>query len=289
MAYCKYCGKLIPEGSSCDCPAAKGESEIKEISENVKDTAENAAESVKNEAAEAVSDVKQQSFETIDKIKSDIADTVQNIGEKAGEAASRIDNAAGEAAEKLPGKAKNSKGIVYILAGVIAALILFLLIALCSSGGANSAVKKYIKSSYQKNGAKTMYSLTLPKRVIKELKADDEYDDMVDSYNEMVEDMYDDLEGKATLPKYDKITRKNQLKKSELKMAEQYFEHVCDKYDAEEGGIRVTKGYEVKVKSRYKTKSGETAHRTDVICVVKLRGDSWKIITHPLEELSYYD
>ena len=38
MAYCKYCGKLIPEGGSCDCPAAMAASEIKE-------TAENAAES----------------------------------------------------------------------------------------------------------------------------------------------------------------------------------------------------------------------------------------------------
>ena len=151
-----------------------------------------------------------------------------------------------------------------------------------------SAVKKYIKSSYQKNGAKTMYSLTLPKRVVRELKEDEKYDEMVDSYNEMVEDMIDELEGKETLPKYDKVTRKNELKKSELKMVEHYFEEVCDKYDAEEGGMRVSKGYEVKVKSRFKKKDGDMGYRTDVLCVVKLRGDGWKIITHPIDELSYY-
>ena len=111
---------------------------------------------------------------------------------------------------------------------------------------------------------------------------------MVDSYNEMVEDMIDELEGKETLPKYDKVTRKNELKKSELKMVEHYFEEVCDKYDAEEGGMRVSKGYEVKVKSRFKKKDGDMGYRTDVLCVVKLRGDGWKIITHPIDELSYY-
>ena len=271
MAYCKYCGKLIPEGGSCDCPAAMAASEIKE-------TAENAAESVKSEAAEAIQDVKEKASETINEVKSGIAETAQ-----------KADNLAGEAAEKLSVKTKNGKSLVYIAAGIIAALILCLLIAMCSSGGANSAVKKYIKSSYQKKGAKTMYSLTLPKRVVRELKEDEKYDDMVDSYNEMVEDMYDELEGKETLPKYDKITRKNELKKSELKMVENYFEEVCDKYDAEEGGMRVSKGYEVKVKSRFKKKDGDMGYRTDVICVVKLRGDGWKIITHPIEELSYYD
>lgn len=278
MAYCKYCGKLIPDGGSCDCPAAKGESGIKEASADIRNTAEAAAETVKSEAADAVQEVKEAASDTINEIKSG-----------ASEAAQKVDAAAGGAAAKLPGKAKNSKGLVYIAAGVIAALFLFLIIAMCSTGGSKSAVKKYIKSSYEKRGAKTMYSLTLPKRVIKELKEDDDYDEMVDSYNDMVEDMIDDLDGKETLPKFDKITRKNPMKKSELKMAEQYFEHICDKYDAEEGGMRVSKGYEVKVKSRYKSKSGELEHRTDIICVVKLRGDGWKIITHPLSELSYYD
>ena len=274
MAYCKYCGKLIPEGGSCDCPAAKGESEIKETAVNIG----NAAESVKSEAAEAAREVKEAASDTINEIKSEAAGAAQ-----------KVDAVAGEAAEKLPGKAKNNKGFVYIVAGIIAALLLFLIIALCSSGGSTSAVKKYIKSSYEKRGAKTMYSLTLPKRVIRELKEDDDYDEMVDSYNDMIEDMIDDLDGKETLPKFDKITRKNPLKKSELKMAEQYFNRICDKYDAEEGGMRVTKGYEVKVKSRYKSKSGEMEHRTDIVCVVKLRGDGWKIITHPLSELSYYN
>ncbi|MBR5683143.1 MAG: hypothetical protein IKW96_07670 [Ruminococcus sp.] len=274
MAYCKYCGKLIPEGGSCDCPAAKGESEIKETAVNIG----NAAESVKSEAAEAAREVKEAASDTINEIKSEAAGAAQ-----------KVDAVAGEAAEKLPGKAKNNKGLVYIVAGIIAALLLFLIIALCSSGGSTSAVKKYIKSSYEKRGAKTMYSLTLPKRVIRELKEDDDYDEMVDSYNDMIEDMIDDLDGKETLPKFDKITRKNPLKKSELKMAEQYFNRICDKYDAEEGGMRVTKGYEVKVKSRYKSKSGEMEHRTDIVCVVKLRGDGWKIITHPLSELSYYN
>ena len=205
MAYCKYCGKLIPEGGSCDCPAAKGEAGISETAENIQNTNEDTAESLKSEAAEAVQEVKEVASDTINDIKSEVS-----------EAAQKVDAVAGEAAEKLSGKAKKSKGLVYIVAGIIAALFIFLIIAMCSSGGATSAVKRYIKSSYEKRGAKTMYSLTLPKRVIKELKEDDDYDEMVDSYNDMIEDMIDDLDGKETLPKYDKITRMNQMKKSEL-------------------------------------------------------------------------
>ena len=126
MAYCKYCGKLIPEGGSCDCPAAKGESEIKETAVNIG----NAAESVKSEAAEAAREVKEAASDTINEIKSEAAGAAQ-----------KVDAVAGEAAEKLPGKAKNNKGLVYIVAGIIAALLLFLIIALCSSGGSTSAVK----------------------------------------------------------------------------------------------------------------------------------------------------
>lgn len=34
MPFCKFCGKEYPEGSSCDCPAAKAEKAAKSVSEN---------------------------------------------------------------------------------------------------------------------------------------------------------------------------------------------------------------------------------------------------------------
>lgn len=304
MAYCKYCGKYISDGESCDCAASKAAGEVKDTAEDIKDKAENAAETIQNKAENAAETVKNEAeaaaenvSEKVSEARSDAAEAIQNVKEKAEEAAKnagndiakKVDGIAGDVAENLPGNMKNNKSLVYIAAGVIAALILLLLIALCSGGGPTSTVKKYIKASSDKHGAKTMYSLTLPKRVIKELKSDDEYEDMIDNYNDMVEDMIDDLEDKETLPQFYKITRKEALEKSELKMAEKYFEHICDKYDADEEGIRVTKGYEMKVKTRHKDEDGKKEHDKVTLCVVKLKGDGWKVIPTSVSGLSYYN
>ena len=132
--------KLIPEGGSCDCPAAKGESGINETVKNTSNTVENAAESVKSEATEAVQEVKEVVSDTINEIKSDDFETAQ-----------KVEAVAGEAVEKIPGKTKNNKGLAYIVVGIIVALFIFLIFAMCSSGGSTSAVKKYIKSVCEKN------------------------------------------------------------------------------------------------------------------------------------------
>lgn len=293
MAYCKYCGKYIGDSDSCDCEASKLASEAKNTAEEIKETAEKAAETAKSEAESAAQNAADTAGGVVNEARSDAAEVFQSVKDKvedaAGDIAKKADDMAGGVAESLPGKMKNSKSAVYIAAGIIAALFLFLIVALCSGGGPTGAVKNYIKASSDKRGAKTMYSLTLPKHVIKELKSDGDYKDMVDNYNDMVEDMIDDLEGKETMPKFYKITRKEPLEKSELKMAEKYFEHICDKYDADEDGIRVTKGYEMKVKTRYKDEDGNNEHNKTVLCVVKLRGDGWKIIPTSVAGLSYYE
>ena len=308
MAYCKFCGKFIGEGENCDCEASKGAAEVKEAAENVQEKAENAAETVKEkaegaaeavkekvedtaenvkeEAAEAVKDVKEKVSEKVSEARSDAAEAIDNIKEKAEKAAKKVDGAAGEVAENLPGNMKNKKGAVYAAAAAV--IILLILLLSMMGGGATSAVKKYVKAASDKHGGKTVYSLTLPKNAIKELKSDDKFKDLVDEYNEMVEDMIDDLDGKESMPKFDKITRKEKLKKSELKSAEKYFERLCDKYDADEDGIKAVKGYEMKVKTRYKDEDGDTEHKKSVICVVKLKGDGWKVITSSADGLSYY-
>ena len=333
MAFCKYCGKQIPEGGSCDCAGAKAAGEVKETVENGVNTAENAVSEVKNEAAEAVSNATEKAADAannvadgaanavnnaVNEVKNDAAqavnnaadavngvknDTVQaaqnagqqvnNAAQKAGingaDIAKKVDNIAGDISNNLPGSMKNNKNLVYIAVAAIAALILLLLCVLCLGGGAKGAVKKYVKAASNKNGGKTMMELTLPKSVIKELKDEDEYEDKVDSFNEMVEDMIDDLEDDETLPKFDKITRKEKLKKSDIRQAENYFEDMCEDYDADDDDIKVSQGFEMKVKTKFKNEDGETKHDTEKICVVKVKGDGWKIIPMSADELDYYD
>ena len=318
MAFCKFCGKQIPDGGACDCEEAKKAAETAEKAENaaetVKEEAAQAAETVKEEAAKAVEKVEEKAAETVEKaeekasevvneVRSDAVEAAQEAQQKAEDAAKQAGNGFKQLSgadiakkvegitnsinEKLPENVKKNKSLVYIAAGACAALLLCLILAVCSmGGGANGTAKKYINNTYSKKGGKTFYSLMLPKSAIKELKEDDDFDDMVDDYNDRIEDLIDDLDGKATVPKFDKISRKEKMKKSQLNKAEDYFESICEMFDADDDDITVTQGYELKIKTKNKDEDGDVQHEKDTICVVKVKGDGWKVIPADADSIS---
>ena len=290
MAFCKYCGKQIPEGGSCDCAASKSTEEVKEtVAENVQNAAEevqstaenvqNTAENVQNTTENAADKAK----DTAAELKEKAGEVADKVGDSLKQGATKVDGLAGELSEKLPGGMKNNKNAVYAAAAVI--LLLFIcLLCLIFGGGVKGTVKKYINSASDKKGGKTFYSLSYPDAVIDALKDEDEYDDLIDDFNDGVEDMLDDLEDDETAPKFDKILRKEKLKKSQIKAAEEYFEDMCEKYDADDD-IEISKGYEVKVKVQYKDEDGDKKHSTEKICVVKIKGDGWKVIPRAADYL----
>ena len=318
MAFCKFCGKQIPDGGACDCEEAKKAAETAEKAENaaetVKEEAAQAAETVKEEAAKAVEKVEEKAAETVEKaeekasevvneVRSDAVEAAQEAQQKAEDAAKQAGNGFKQLSgadiakkvegitnsinEKLPENVKKNKSLVYIAAGACAALLLCLILAVCSmGGGANGTAKKYINNTYSKKGGKTFYSLMLPKAAIKELKEDDDFDDMVDDYNDNIEDLIDDLDGKATVPKFEKISRKEKMKKSQLNKAEDYFESICEMFDADDDDITVTQGYELKIKTKNKDEDGDVQHEKDIICVVKVKGDGWKVIPADADSIS---
>ena len=294
MAFCKFCGKQIPEGGSCDCAASQGAEEIKETvekeAENAQNTVENAADSAKEKAENAVDKAKGAADNAVDKAKDTAAelkdkagDVADKVGDSLKQGATKVDDLAGELSEKLPGGMKNNKNAVYA-AGAVILLLLICLLCLIFGGGVKGTVKKYVNSASDKKGGKTFYSLSYPDAVIDELKDEDEYDDMVEDFNDGVEDMLDDLEDDETAPKFDKILRKEKLKKSQIKAAEEYFEDLCEMFDADDD-IEISKGYEVKVKVEYKDEDGDKKHSTEKICVVKIKGDGWKVIPKSADSL----
>ena len=101
--------------------------------------------------------------------------------------------------------------------------------------------------------------------------------------------MIDDLEDKETLPKFDKISRKEKLKNSDIRQAENYFEGLCEDYDADDDDIEISQGFEMKVKTKFKDEDGDTKHESTKLCVVKIKGDGWKVIPKSADELDYYD
>ena len=318
MAFCKFCGKQIPDGGACDCEEAKKAAETAEKAENaaetVKEEAAQAAETVEEEAAKAVEKVEEKAAETVEKaeekasevvneVRSDAVEAAQEAQQKAEDAAKQAGNGFKQLSgadiakkvegitnsinEKLPENVKKNKSLVYIAAGACAALLLCLILAVCSmGGGAKGTAKKYINNTYSKKGGKTFYSLMLPKAAIKELKEDDDFDDMVDDYNDRIEDLIDDLDGKATVPKFEKISRKEKMKKSQLNKAEDYFESICEMFDADDDDITVTQGYELKIKTKNKDEDGDVQHEKDTICVVKVKGDGWKVIPADADSIS---
>ena len=329
MAFCKFCGKQIPDGGACDCEASKKAAETAEKAENaaetvkdeaakavdtfkdeaaktadaVKENAEKAVEKVEEKAAETVEKAENKAAEVINEARSDAAEAAQNVqqtAENAAEQASggfkqlsgadiakKVEGITNSINEKLPENVKKNKSLVYIAAGACAALLLCLILAVCSmGGGANGTAKKYINNTYSKKGGKTFYSLMLPKAAIKELKEDDDFDDMVDDFNDNIEDLIDDLDGKATVPKFEKISRKEKMKKSQLNKAEDYFESICEMFDADDDDITVTQGYELKIKTKHKDEDGDVSHDKDTICVVKVKGDGWKVIPADADSIS---
>lgn len=310
MAFCRFCGKQLPEGGACDCEASKKAAETAEKAENaaeaVKEEAVQAAETVKEEAANAVEKVgknaaeevekaEQKASEVVNEVRSDAVEAAQEAQQKTEDAAKQASNGFKQLSgadiakkvegitnsinEKLPENVKKNKNLVYIAAGACALLLLCLILAVCSlGGGVRGTAKKYVNNTYSKRGGKTFYSLMLPKEAIKELKDEDDFDDMVDDFNDNIEDIIDDLDGKATVPKFDKISRKEKMKKSQLNKAEDYFESICEMFDADDDDIKVTQGYEVKIRTRRKDEDGDVQHDKDIICIVKVRGEGWKVI-----------
>jgi hypothetical protein len=179
------------------------------------------------------------------------------------------------AAEK---NVKNSAKRLLVLIVFVVFFILGLILGVSLAGsGTKGTVKTYVKAASSKKGGKTFYSLTMPDEVIKVLKDSNKYDDKVDAYNDMIEDMIEDLEGKESAPKFDKIMREKKLTKSQLEKAEQYFERIAEKYGAENVDITVTKGKEVKFRTKHKNEDGDYKQEKVTICVVKVKGEGWKI------------
>ena len=291
MAFCKFCGKQIPDGGACDCAAAKTAAAASEKAENtaeavkeeavqavetVKEEAANTAETVKEEAAKAVEKVEEKvaevtekaeekASEIVNEVRSDSDSAAQNVQQKAentaqqasngfkqlsgADIAKKVEGITNSINEKLPENVKKNKSLVYAAAGACVLLLLLIVLCLCSlGGGAKGTVKKYVNNTYSKKGGKTFYSLMLPKASVKELKDEDKFDDLVEDYNDKIEDLIDDLDGKSTVPTFDQISRK------------------------------VLKGYEVRVKTRSRDEDGDIDHDKDTMCVVKVKGEGWKVI-----------
>lgn len=181
---------------------------------------------------------------------------------------------------------KNNAGRALALIVFILFFIPGLILGINLAGfGTKGNIKKYVMAAYSKKGGKTFYSMTMPDDAIKALKDKDKFDDKVDAYNDMIEDMIDDFEKKETVPKFDKILREKKMKNQDLRNAESYFERIAEKYGAEDAEIKVSKGYEIRFRTKSKDEYGDYKYEKTTICLVKVKGEGWKIAPMSAESL----
>lgn len=143
---------------------------------------------------------------------------------------------------------------------------------------AEKIIKVYADSLYGRNAAEEYYSLILPDEYIDFVKEDDSWNDVIDEYNQDIEEALEgyDIEIKS-------IEMISSLTDAQLACVEEYFSLELDLE-----GITASKGYEYHIEIEgTDLKNGETETDEGEICIVKLK-EGWKVIEETAEDLEYY-
>lgn len=173
---------------------------------------------------------------------------------------------------------KKNSGI--IIGGVIGFIVLVILIVfLGSHTGAKGAANKYAKNFYNKNGFKKVTKVTMLNEAYKEYKDSDDFDDDKDTFKDTIEALKDN----DVKVKIKSVKKGKKLGSKELKGAKAYFKSQAKEYKVDDD-IEVKKGYEFKIKAKIKH-DGETKTTTEKICVVKVKGNGWKVIEQSADAL----
>ena len=281
MAFCKYCGKEIPEGGSCSCPGAIHEEQAKRSNDDNKDVfSVQTEEPIEDIIREFTPDTAEEADNTEESEQDIMVRDALNAAKEAAAGIKVPENGDGPAIRKsVKGPSidlEEEHNFAKFAAFIAAVLLIFIIIiiSMAAGSGYKGTVKKYFNSRTSKHGGKAYYSLTLPNAGIEELKDNDTWRELIEDYNDDMEDRMDDWEKK---PKFRKISRVKEMKNSEIKDAEKYFysaAQACDA-DIDQEDIEIRKGYTVV----YKYKNTEGDNEKTTVYVVRIKGEGWKVMS----------
>jgi len=295
MAFCKFCGKEIPEGGACDCAesikdaAASAVEGLKEKAENaagaVKDKAEDAAEAVKDKAEDAVEAAKDKVEDAAKAVKDKVEDVTEAVTDKAEDVKKDVKDAAAEItksdkkkekkkkekkSDANDGEGKKSKTGAKVIAVLILAVLLILGLLIWS--GINSIARKKPVKQYVKGINKTDIEMVMesiyPEEQIAVIKTGYSYD-ALDSEKSFKSNLESTGFKKAKV----KFLEGEKLKDEDFDRAAEYYNSVS-------GGYGIDKAYRYKVEVTVKTKKGKQPPRTGYVTVVKLEDDDWKYLPY---------
>ena len=128
--------------------------------------------------------------------------------------------------------------------------------------------------------------MILPDYVADQLKSDEKWEDMIESYNTDLADVRDDYKFRIK-----DIEKSSELSDDALKGAQLYFMEMAKKYDTKPEKLKIKKAFEFKIKLTKKDRnSKKKTSESTVVCAVKIKGDGWKIAevsAQYLEELCW--
>lgn len=167
---------------------------------------------------------------------------------------------------------KNRIPLILILAAS-AVLIVLVILAVIYFTGPKKAVKKYVKAGISKNGGKNYFSMILPDYVVDQLKSDEKWEDMIESYNTDLSEVKNDYKFRIK-----NIEKSEELSEYALDGAQLYFIEMAKKYDTKPKNLDTHKGFEFEIKMTKKDRnSKKKTTESTVVCAVKIEGEGWKI------------
>lgn len=167
---------------------------------------------------------------------------------------------------------KNRIPLILILAAS-AVLIVLVILAVIYFTGPKKAVKKYVKAGISKNGGKNYFSMILPDYVVDQLKSDEKWEDMIESYNTDLSEVKNDYKFRIK-----DIEKSEELSEYALDGAQLYFIEMAKKYDTKPKNLDTHKGFEFEIKMTKKDRnSKKKTTESTVVCAVKIEGEGWKI------------
>ncbi len=169
--------------------------------------------------------------------------------------------------------AKKSKLPLILILIASAIIITLVILTVIYFTGPKKAVKKYVKAGISKNGGKKYFSMILPDYVVDQLKSDEKWEDMIESYNNDLADVRDDYKFRIK-----DIKKSKELSDDALEGAQLYFMEMAKKYDTEPKKLKIQKAFEFDIKLTKKDRNNKKkTSESTVVCAVKIKGDGWKI------------
>lgn len=254
MAFCKYCGKEIPEGSVCSCPEAQKDAGVQAAS------TENASV---NQSAPAPA-------------------AAPTPNPNPAPAPNPVPDFSGTAAANDESKKKSLTNLIIAGGGIVVILLLVLIISTVAGGRYKKPVKDFFKGMNKADSERVVNAMFTEDMLD---DADEDIDDMYDEFDDSLDDMLDGLEdefGDDIKIKFS-VDEKKSIKDKKLETYEDFYDDYLD------ADVKIKKGYKLSLTVKIEGDEDDDENDDIEVVVVKIKGEGWKIYPFDGDLMNSFD